>query len=87
MANSVNKRIEGLNQTENFAREIGRGNLDAEFKLLGDKDLLGISLIDMQKSLKHAKEVEEECSTYGIAARVAKCRIWESTSCFAEWTP
>ncbi len=60
MANSVNKLIEGLNQTENFAREIGRGNLDAEFKLLGDKDLLGISLIDMQKSLKHAKEVEEE---------------------------
>ncbi|WOF16652.1 6-carboxytetrahydropterin synthase [Methanoplanus sp. FWC-SCC4] len=34
-----------------------------------------------------AREVEEECSKYGIAARVAKCRIWESTTCFAEWTP
>ncbi|MBP2133838.1 6-pyruvoyltetrahydropterin/6-carboxytetrahydropterin synthase [Methanomicrobium sp. W14] len=34
-----------------------------------------------------AKEVEEECSKLGIAARVTKCRIWESTSCFAEWTP
>ena len=34
-----------------------------------------------------AKELEEECSRNGIAARVTKCRIWESTSCYAEWTP
>ncbi|PKP39183.1 MAG: hypothetical protein CVT98_02875 [Bacteroidetes bacterium HGW-Bacteroidetes-15] len=60
MAISVNKLIEGLNLTENFAREIGKGNLDAEFKLLGEKDILGISLIEMQKSLKHAKEFELE---------------------------
>lgn len=60
MANSVNKLIEGLNLTESFAREIGKGNLDAEFKILGDKDLLGISLIDMQSSLKQAKHTEEE---------------------------
>ncbi|MFP4556196.1 MAG: PAS domain-containing protein [Bacteroidales bacterium] len=60
MATSVNKLIEGLNLTENFAQEIGKGNLDAEFHLLGDKDLLGISLIEMQKSLKKAKEFEQE---------------------------
>lgn len=60
MADSVNKLIEGLNLTENFAREIGQGNLDVEFKLLGEKDILGISLIEMQKSLKHAKQFEEE---------------------------
>jgi PAS domain S-box-containing protein len=60
MANSVNKLIEGLNLTESFAREIGKGNLDAEFKILGNKDLLGISLIDMQSSLKQAKHTEEE---------------------------
>lgn len=60
MATSVNKLIEGLNLTENFAQEIGKGNLDAEFKVLGDKDILGISLIEMQKSLKKAKEFEEE---------------------------
>ena len=34
-----------------------------------------------------AKEVEDECSRLGIAAKVSKCRIWESTSCYAEWTP
>jgi PAS domain S-box-containing protein len=60
MANSVNKLIEGLNLTENFAREIGKGNLNAEFQILGDKDILGISLIEMQKSLKHAKEFEQD---------------------------
>ncbi|HOP03235.1 MAG TPA: PAS domain-containing protein [Tenuifilaceae bacterium] len=60
MATSVNKLIEGLNLTENFAREIGKGNLDAEFQLLGDKDILGISLIEMQKSLKHAQKIEKE---------------------------
>jgi len=60
MATSVNKLIDGLNLTENFAREIGKGNLDAEFQLLGDKDILGISLIEMQKSLKHAREQEAE---------------------------
>ena len=60
MANSVNKLIDGLNLTENFAREIGKGNLEIEFETLSDKDLLGISLIDMQKSLKQAKITEEE---------------------------
>ncbi|MDY0199408.1 MAG: PAS domain-containing protein [Tenuifilaceae bacterium] len=60
MANSVNKLIDGLNLTENFAREIGKGNLDTKFETLSEKDLLGISLIDMQKSLNQAKITEEE---------------------------
>ncbi len=60
MANSVNKLIDGLNSTESFAREIGKGNLDAEFNLLGDKDILGISLLEMQKSLKQARQQELE---------------------------
>ena len=60
MAKSVSRLIDGLNRTENFAREIGRGNLDATFELLGEKDILGISLLEMQKSLKHAQELEIE---------------------------
>lgn len=60
MANSLNQLIEGLNKTENFAREIGRGNLDSKFELLGPKDILGISLIEMQKNLIHARKFEEE---------------------------
>ncbi|HCT30463.1 MAG TPA: hypothetical protein DIW31_06960, partial [Bacteroidales bacterium] len=58
MAKSVSKVIDGLNVTENFAREIGKGNLDAQYKLLGEKDTLGLSLLEMQKSLKHAQKIE-----------------------------
>lgn len=60
VAKSVSKVIDGLNVTENFAREIGKGNLDAQFELLGEKDTLGKSLLEMQKSLKHAQKIEEE---------------------------
>ena len=60
MAESVNTLINGLNSTAKFAREIGEGNLNAEFALLSDHDVLGNSLIEMQQSLKHAEEEEEK---------------------------
>ncbi|PLX10478.1 MAG: hypothetical protein C0597_16700, partial [Marinilabiliales bacterium] len=60
MGNSVNTLIEGLNKTAEFAREIGKGNLEKEFDLLSDKDVLGNSLLEMRKSLKIAKEQEAE---------------------------
>jgi len=58
MAHSANKLMDGLNLTEKFAREIGMGKLDAQFNLLGDKDILGKALLEMQKSLIDAKENE-----------------------------
>lgn len=60
MANSVNTLIEGLNSTANFAKEIGKGNLIAEFNQLSNKDVLGESLIDMRESLVEAKKEEEK---------------------------
>ena len=60
MGYSVNTLISGLNTTADFAREIGKGNLDKEFELLSKKDVLGKSLLEMRKSLKVAKEQEEE---------------------------
>jgi methyl-accepting chemotaxis protein len=60
MSNSVNTLIEGLNKTANFAREIGQGNLDKEFELLSNEDVLGNSLLEMRKSLKEAREIEEK---------------------------
>jgi len=56
LGNSLNNLIDGLNNAEVFAREIGNGNLDAEFKLLGPQDLLGQSLLDMRNSLKEANQ-------------------------------
>ncbi len=58
LGNSLNNLIDGLNNAEVFAREIGKGNLDAEFNLLGSQDLLGQSLLSMRTSLKDAKEQE-----------------------------
>ena len=60
MGNSVNTLIDGLNKTAEFATEIGKGNLEKEFELLSDKDILGNSLLEMRKSLKLAKEQETE---------------------------
>ena len=60
MANAVNKLIDGLNSTSVFAREIGEGNLNANFVPLSGNDQLGNSLIAMRESLISAKEEEEQ---------------------------
>ena len=31
--------------------------------------------------------IEERCRSAGLGARVVKCRVYESVSCYAEWTP
>jgi len=59
MGNSVNTLIDGLNKTAVFAQEIGKGNLDKEFEMLSDQDVLGNSLLEMRESLKKAKKQEE----------------------------
>jgi methyl-accepting chemotaxis protein len=60
MANSVNMLIEGLSKTTEFAKTIGEGNLQAEYKKLGEDDMLGSALIEMRESLIKAKEEEEK---------------------------
>jgi len=56
---SVNMLIDGLDNNLKFAIEIGKGNLDFEFKTLSDEDILGKALLNMRSSLKQAK-IEEE---------------------------
>mgnify|MGYP006273110421 CR=1 FL=1 len=60
MAQSVNKLIDGLNNTAQFAKQIGEGNLDKDHELLSKNDFLGQSLVDMRESLKEARKLEEE---------------------------
>lgn len=57
---SVNTLIDALKQTAEFAGEIGKGNLSAEFSLLSNEDMLGKALYNMRQSLKQAKLDEEE---------------------------
>jgi len=58
MSNALNKAIEGINNKNDFANNIGQGNLDVDIDLLGENDELGKSLKEMQQSLIVAKEEE-----------------------------
>ncbi|HAN79443.1 MAG TPA: hypothetical protein DCQ31_17605 [Bacteroidales bacterium] len=60
MAESVNRLIDTLNGTADFATEIGKGNLDANFELLSEHDVLGKALLEMKSSLVLAKNAELE---------------------------
>lgn len=60
LAKTVNDLFDGLNSATSFADEIGKGNLQTEYKLLSHNDELGSSLLEMQKSLLIAKEEEEK---------------------------
>ncbi len=60
MNKSLNELITGLNRYSDFAGEIGRGNLNADFKSLGKDDILGNSLINMRNSLVKAKTEESQ---------------------------
>jgi signal transduction histidine kinase len=59
MTTSLNSFLDGINSYTNFAIEIGKGNLDADFKPLSEVDLLGNSLLVMRKNLKEIAESEK----------------------------
>jgi methyl-accepting chemotaxis protein len=60
MANALNNSIEGLNKKVDFADHIGKGELNYQFDLLSEEDVLGKSLLEMRDSLIRAKEDEEK---------------------------
>lgn len=55
---SINQLIEGNTNTAQFADEIGKGNLNAEYSPLSNEDVLGISLLEMRANLQKAKKEE-----------------------------
>ncbi len=56
---SIEEMAIALSKAGNFAKEIGRGNLQAELVKLSDKDELGSSLLEMKANLLDAKEAQE----------------------------
>ncbi len=54
MTHSLNNLVDGIGAYTEFAREIGKGNLDAGFTALSSDDTLGNSLIRMRTDLKKA---------------------------------
>ena len=59
MARSLNKLMFTLNETANFAKKIGQGDLLAQYKPLSKQDVLGNALIEMQQNLRKATEEQE----------------------------
>ncbi len=59
MAIAINKLMDNLRITANFAKNIGKGNYNIDYKPLSDKDVLGNSLINMRESFKKA-DIEDE---------------------------
>ena len=58
MKTELRQLIEGLKHTVDFARDIGKGNLDARYQLLSNDDTLGNSLLEMQSSLQKSEQLK-----------------------------
>ncbi|MFL5729406.1 MAG: histidine kinase [Cytophagaceae bacterium] len=58
MTEALNELIEGLKRTSDFAFHIGSNDFNKSFQPLSDKDVLGLSLLQMRDKLKIIQEKE-----------------------------
>ena len=70
IAKSLNNLIDRLKKTSLFARSIGEGDFDTDFTTTSEKDILGLSLLNMRESLRKARIDEEK------RVEDEKVRIW-----------
>jgi len=56
MVTALNTTIEALSRKVDFATQIGKGNLIAEFNTTSDEDALGKALLEMRNNLKQTEE-------------------------------
>ena len=56
MVTAVSRLTQGLVRLSKFADKIGQGELDAKFKSLSKKDVLGNALLSMRDNLQHADD-------------------------------
>lgn len=60
IGHSVRKLKAGIQRTTEFATCIGQGKFDANYTPLSNKDILGLTLLDMQKNLKQYAHEENQ---------------------------
>lgn len=62
MANAVVSMTNSIKLKAEFATETGRGNYNINFKLLSEKDVLGLALLEMKEDLKNNSLKEKDRS-------------------------
>lgn len=69
MAVAMDKLVNGLKATTLFAKNIGDGKYDSEFKPLSDHDVLGNALLEMRSNLSRVAEEDKKrnWATEGLA--------------------
>ena len=81
LATAANKLMDDLIKKANFSYEIGRGNLNSEFNISGDNDMLGYSLITMRENLQLlSKETKAVITKAGENGEIMTARMdsnWE----------
>lgn len=60
MAIILDSFISSLKNTASFAKKIGEGDFDADFKPISEEDTLGNSLINMRNSIQEAEKRDKE---------------------------
>jgi signal transduction histidine kinase len=58
MKTELHLLIEKMKLVADFARQIGEGNLDAEYQLLSEDDVLGGSLLEMREKLRVSDQIK-----------------------------
>ncbi len=81
MAKAVNTLVASLSDKVHFAENIGAGRLQSDYQPVSDKDILGISLVNMRNSLAQASEADQKRNwvTEGLAKFASLMRTSENT--------
>lgn len=88
MGQGISSVIQSYEKLQLFAREIGKGNLEEEYQLLSENDVIGHSLLSMQANLKKALEdTELVVSKAGVDGQLSsridigsKSGVWKNLS-------
>ena len=88
ISKSVNKLMDELNKKAAFAKQIGEGNLTADFENAGDNDTLGNSLLKMRDNLNSVieetreavREAGEEGNLNSFINADGKSGVWKDLS-------
>ena len=80
MTMAMNKLIEGMNMTKDFANALGSSNFEFPYRLLSDQDSLGKDLLKMRTSLAETERILEEQVRVRTAEVVKQKEVLEEQS-------